>query len=150
MDSSLTIKVIPYPKSREDMLDALEVRYAVFIDEQKFEYDLEEDGQDSKSIHIVLYKDNKPIGTVRIIPLKPILKLSRLCILKEYRKKGLSKYLMEEHIKRSREMKDQGFEKIFLESQIQVAGLYEKYGFVTTSGVVMVEDYPHKNMELLL
>ena len=150
MDKNIELKVISYPKTREEILDALSVRYAVFIDEQGFESELEEDGYDNKSIHIVLYVDKKPVGNVRIIPKKPILKLSRLCILKEYRKKGLSKYLMEKYIKICKTMKSEGFDKIYLEAQVQVVGFYELHGFVTTSDVIIVEDYPHKSMEMVL
>jgi predicted GNAT family N-acyltransferase len=144
------LKTISFPKSREEILDALSVRYEVFINEQGFESELEEDGYDSKSIHIVLYLDKKPVGNVRMIDKKPILKLGRFAVLKEHRNKGYGRLLMEEFIKQAKEMKKLGYEKIFLEAQIQVVEYYESFGFITTSDVIIVEDYPHKSMEFLL
>ena len=144
------VKVLKYPKTREEILDALFVRYTVLRDEQGFPKELEEDEYDTKSYHIILYCNNKPIGNVRLVPLKPIIKLTRLCILKEFRGKNLSRYLMAEYLKQCQILKKDGYTKSYLEGQVQVLPFYEIFGYKTVSDIIIVQNYPHKKMELIL
>lgn len=144
------VKVIKNPKTREEILDALSVRYTVLRDEQGFPKELEEDEYDKKSYHIVLYCNDKPIGNVRLVPLKPIIKLTRLCVLKEFRRKKLSLHLMNEYLKQCQELKKEGYTKSHLEAQVQVIPYYEIFGYKSISEEIIVQNYPHKKMELIL
>ena len=45
-------------------------------------------------------------------------------------------------------LKNHRCKRIYCESQIQVVEFYKKYGFEEISDVVIIENYPHKKLEL--
>ncbi|EIW73077.1 hypothetical protein TREMEDRAFT_59238 [Tremella mesenterica DSM 1558] len=76
----------------EQMSQAMEIRYKVFIEEQGYPACIEiGDPEDPISTHFLMSKDGKEIGTARITPQG---KLGRVAILKSYRGQGLAKPLL--------------------------------------------------------
>ncbi len=108
-------------KSYDEITDGLEIRETVFVKEQGFGESNEKDEDDFTSAHFIAYYQNggirKAFGNVRLINKENYGKLSRMAILKEFRGKGLSKYLMEALIK---EAKEQKYKRIYVEAQHQV------------------------------
>ena len=47
-------------------------------------------------------------------------------------------------------LKNKNCKRIYCEGQIQVVDFYKKFGFEEISDVIMVENYPHKKLELNL
>jgi cystathionine beta-lyase len=103
----------------------MSIRTVVFVDEQKVDQALEQDGRDSECIHYILFDEGKAIGTVRRRFTENGLKLERLAILKEYRGKGYAHHLMSFILKDILPCK----QKIYMHAQEGVEEIYKKYGF---------------------
>ena len=56
----------------DDLIQCLEIRRAVFIEEQGVSVEDEVDGQDSKALHFLLRVNTVPVGTSRILILDEI------------------------------------------------------------------------------
>ncbi|KZZ92654.1 Acyl-CoA N-acyltransferase [Ascosphaera apis ARSEF 7405] len=105
----------PNPPSNPKIFnDAMFVRTTVFIDEQHCSPENELDFDDSRSWHWVFYdtQSQQPAGVLRIVPpphephdfienktfkepTRPYIKLGRIALLKEYRGKGLGKFVIQ-------------------------------------------------------
>jgi predicted GNAT family N-acyltransferase len=128
----------------DEMNICYKLREIVFIQELDIPH---YDEKDNSSIHFLLLENNLPIGTVRIFPDNKIAVLGRLCLLKEQRKKGAGKILMEEVINYC---KKQGFEKIVLGTQEQNIGFYGKSGFTVCEEKIYGRKYAVCDMQLIL
>lgn len=120
------------------------VRKKVFVDEQKFDADIEIDEIDDFASHIKLMIDEKPVATARYFLEDGKYHIGRFCILKEYRKLGLGHEIIAEIEK---DIKQKGHDYICLSAQFPVREFYAKAGFLQVSEVYMEEDYPHIKME---
>lgn len=129
-----------------DFSAASQVRKIVFIDEQKFSYDL--DDTDKIAFHALVCDDDKPIATGRFFFDKNnIPHIGRVAVLKEYRKSGVGRYLMEILEKTAAE---QGAKYITLGAQMRAADFYSRLGY-TTYGEPYFEEYcEHINMKKYL
>ena len=108
--------------------DATDIRYNVFIAEQKFPEGSDIDALDEKSEHLVLY-DHKdaPLATARINELeKPWYQIERVAVSKNARKLGLGKILIQEMEER---ILENGGEAITLNSESEAIGFYKKNGY---------------------
>ena len=121
--------------------EAKEIRYTVFVIEQGFVEEFDEN--DSKSIHIVMYVDDKPVGTTRIVysEIHHSYSIGRFAVSKEYRSKGLGKELMKATEKEA--IKRFGHIQIGVSSQEQASGFYEKVGYKYTNERYLDQDCPH-------
>ena len=103
------------------------IRTTVFVDEQGFIDEFDE--SDNQAIHILLFLDDKAVGTSRVIFSKEhnCYAIGRFAILKEYRKLGLGNSLLqfteEEIVKRF------GHVLIGVSSQMQASEFYAKNGY---------------------
>ncbi len=82
-----------------DLQAALEIRKAVFIEEQQVPESDEFDQFDTlgdQCGHVLVYHENQPAGTGRVRIVNHTGKLERICILKPYRKYGLGKVIISE------------------------------------------------------
>ena len=78
----------------DDLVQCLEIRRAVFIEEQGVSVEDEMDGQDSKALHFLARDNTVPVGTARILILDEIGKIGRVCVLAPYRGRGHANALM--------------------------------------------------------
>ncbi|WP_303862897.1 GNAT family N-acetyltransferase [Alkalibaculum bacchi] len=131
-------------KNKEELKDAFYIRLKVFVEEQGVPRENELDEYEDVSEHIVLYKDKLPVATGRIRVIHGDAKLQRICVLKEYRKLGLGKVIIEslESIARKK-----GCKKAILGAQVQAKEFYEKLGYTQRSGLFMDEGIPHIEMQ---
>lgn len=108
------------------------LRKIVFCDEQKFSLNVEFDEYDSPenntTLHVLLYVNKNPVGSARIYFFEKENKwcLSRICILKEFRRKKLGNCLMNELIKKCQEKK---INEVFLSGLFTAKDFYIKNGF---------------------
>ena len=116
------------------------IREAVFIKEQKVPVELEWDGEDESSIHIVAYFDNKPAGTARILKSGQI---GRMSVLAEYRKQGIGTQLLKQAEAEARIM---GLNRVFLHAQTYIQHFYEKEGYHPKGDIFMDAGIPHIEM----
>lgn len=131
----MTVKVFDYLPE-----DAKSVRVNVFIHEQGFLFDY--DSTDDVATHIVIYCGKEPVCACRIftcdIPGTYI--LGRLCVLKEYRSRGIGTRMLEEAEKC---VKSRGCNAIILHSQSHAKFFYEKAGYEEYGEVEFEQGQPH-------
>ena len=125
----------------DKMKDSLDIRKKVFVIEQKVPLDFEMDGLDDKCVHFVLYVDHKPVVTCRLRRVDTYLKLERVATLKEYRKQGLAKKLME-YIQDYAEKKHPDL-SLKTHAQVAVQPFYEKLGWQVKSAIFYEADIAH-------
>lgn len=110
-----------------DLNHAFSIRTKVFVEEQKVPKDLEIDEWEEKAIHFLAWENELPIGTCRLRFVdKFTAKVERVAVLKEKRKTGAGKLLMQtlEDLARQK-----GAQKLLLHAQVQVIPFYKKLGY---------------------
>lgn len=145
MNESVLKIEIKWLSNKENREECISLRKAIFCDEQKFSWDLEIDEYDSENNthtqNLLIFCDKKAIATARL-SLKKDNKwyLSRFCLLKEYRGKKIGNLLIEEFLKKCKEMK---IEEVYLSSQLYVKDFYKKHGFNEFGEVYYDEHVEH-------
>ena len=130
-------------KNKDELQDAFDIRLKVFVEEQGVPRENELDEYEDLSEHLVLYEDNRPVATGRFRVVHGDAKLQRICVLKEYRKLGLGKTVIESLESIARE---KGCKTAILGAQIQAKEFYEKLGYTQSSDLFMDEGIPHVEM----
>lgn len=129
--------------TEQQLEEAFVIRKAVFVEEQHVplvdEFD-EYDHVDAECNHILVYHENKPVGTGRLRVVDHEGKLERICLLENVRSLGLGKVIIEalEDI-----AKEQHIKKVKLHGQTHAEGFYQKLGYETSSDVFMEDGIPH-------
>ena len=120
------------------------IREKVFIEEQKFLNEFDE--LDASAIHELIYDDLKPIATARALTtdFTDTYKLGRICVLKEYRKNGIGKILVENLENYLREL---GVKHIKISAQCRVQGFYKSLGYTAYGDEYLDEYCPHIDMK---
>jgi predicted GNAT family N-acyltransferase len=129
--------------TENDLKMAFHIRKEVFVEEQGFPLEFEFDEFDTLnalSEHILVYYNEKPVGTGRLRVVDGLGKLERICILEPYRKFGLGKIILKtlEEI-----AKEHGITQVKLHGQTQAEGFYKKLGYRTSSDIFMEDGGPH-------
>ena len=121
-----TIPEIRLIRDDDEYKDILTVRNLVFVKEQNVPKDIEFDGLDKESVHVIAKLDKKTIGCARVRSIDGKLKLERIAVLKEYRSKGFGKRLMQYLILYCEE---RNAEEIVIHAQYYLKRFYERLGF---------------------
>ena len=129
--------------TNQELYDMLDLRYTVFMMEQKIFY-IDTDYKDQKSIHyFVKDEHDKIISYLRLIP-KGVkyeeYAIGRVVTDQNYRKLGLATMLMKEA------MHDVKGEPVRLSGQAYLKTYYENLGFKTIKGPYIEEDILHYEM----
>ena len=103
--------------------DAKFIRKQVFIIEQNIPEEEEWDDQDMISDHFVVYDQDQPIATARLLQNNSV---GRVAVLKAYRGQGIGRMIMLEIIRQAHQQ-DRKF--LHLSSQVHAISFYEKLGF---------------------
>lgn len=128
-----------------DFIDAIRIRVDVFIKEQGFEPGWEPDEADKNSKQFIALIEGKIVATARIREAADkALKIERMATSKEFRKKGITKGLVS-YIANS--CKKINPNKIWVQSQVQAQGFYEKCGFKAMSKPYYLYGIQHIDME---
>lgn len=129
--------------TRDELETAFYIRKEVFVSEQGVsladefdQYDQLNNGCD----HILVYYNGEPVGTGRVRVVEGVGKLERICILKEYRKYGLGKVIIEAL---ERIVGESGVSSVKLHGQVQAQGFYTKLGYDASSAVFLEDGIPH-------
>jgi predicted GNAT family N-acyltransferase len=123
--------------------DAAAVRRRVFLEEQKFPWDLDE--MDERSVHLVFYCGATPVATARAFSEQDGgFHIGRVAVLRELRGRGLGARLM-----RSLEVAliERGATKLELGAQIDAVPFYEKLGYMPVGDVFDDAGAPHQMMQ---
>jgi len=139
---NLRYKLVENDKELEEILD---IRKRIFVEEQGIPETLEQDGNDSSALHMVVKNGDIAVGTVRIRFLNnQQAKLERMAILKPLRGAGIGRGIitfLEE------ELKKRGIEQIVLHAQYYVIDFYIKCGFRETGLPFLEADIQHIRLE---
>ncbi|MEH6988168.1 MULTISPECIES: GNAT family N-acetyltransferase [Bacillales] len=137
----MEVKVV---SSEQELLDAFSVRKHVFVSEQNVPEEEEIDQFEDEAVHFVLYNNGMPAGAGRFRTVDGNGKVERICVLKEHRKSGSGKAIMdkiEEHALK------QGLSALKLNAQTQAIPFYEKLGYKVISEEFMDAGIPHRTMK---
>ena len=118
--------------------EAIMIRTKVFMEEQGFKNEF--DPIDENAFHLVLFENDRPIGTCRFFAEEDHYAIGRLAVLKSGRGKGFAKQLVSEAQK---EIKKLGGTKILIHAQKRLEKMYERLGF-RSCGIEDLDDgVPH-------
>lgn len=90
-DKNIQIRVVHSDQEYEDMKY---IRRQVFVKEKGIPEEKEFDGNDHSSTHLVAYRDEKPIGTMRIRYFADFVKFERMAVIKGQRDSEISSLIM--------------------------------------------------------
>jgi len=146
-DSEYTTSAPAFGIQSSTFADAMKVRIAVYVDEQSVPLENEQDDDDDKSWHWVVYSSSsQPVATIRIVcpphghaaegpdpdkePKGEYLKVGRLATIKEARGKGIAKQLVGDalqFVQTNKELPGDG--RLLAHAQKVVVGFWEGMGF---------------------
>ena len=125
MSETLKITLVNYSEETQGIE---QIRRRVFHEEQNIDEELEFDGLDETSEHLLAYLNQEPIGTLRIREVNPkLVKIERLAVLSTARNQGIGRKLMEYAIALITE-KNQ-YEQIVIHAQYHLKIFYQSFGF---------------------
>ncbi|CAM4365275.1 hypothetical protein F901_00391 [Acinetobacter dispersus] len=120
--------------------DAKLIRTLVFIQEQGIAEADEWDEQDAISQHFVIYDQDQPIATARLLQNNSV---GRVAVLKAYRGQGLGQMIMLNIIDFAQQ---QGRVFLHLSSQVHAMSFYQQLGFVVQGDEYDECGIPHIEM----
>ncbi|MFV5593736.1 GNAT family N-acetyltransferase [Acinetobacter junii] len=124
--------------------DAKFIRKQVFIIEQNIPEEEEWDDQDMISDHFVVYDQDQPIATARLLQNNSV---GCVAVLKTYRGQGIGRMIMLEIIRQAHQQ-DRTF--LQLSSQVHAISFYEKLGFSIQGDAYDECGIPHIKMQLVI
>ncbi len=130
-------------KKPDDIKQCFEVRFEVFIKEQKFDEDIEIDHFDDIAYHVLITNENKAIATARFFLYEDYYKIGRVCVLKKYRNLNVGNLLLKtiENF-----LKKENVKKIYLSSQYTSKDFYFKNGYKQIGAIYLEEGCKHIKM----
>lgn len=139
--NSLQIRTVRY----QDELAAIKyIRTTVFQQEQGVSADLEFDGLDEGSSHLLAYLNGEAVGTARIREIDGnTAKIERLAVLSSARKQGVGKDLMRSALN---EILEQNKSLAIVHAQEYIADLYRQLGFAIVGERFTKAGIPHVKM----
>ena len=120
--------------------DAKFIREQVFIIEQNISEQDEWDDQDLISQHFVVYDNDQPIATARLLKNNSV---GRVAVLKPYRGQGIGHLIMLEIINYAQHHRRSVLQ---LSSQVHAISFYEKLGFKVQGNQYDECEIPHIEM----
>lgn len=110
-----------------EIIGALQLRVEVFVIEQGGKPSWEPDDADKLSIHVIGIENGQIVATARFRESSSkIIKIERMAIKKDYRRKGIGKNLLEFMLTKIDQLRP---DKIWVQSQLEAQDFYLKCGF---------------------
>ncbi|MEH7746613.1 GNAT family N-acetyltransferase [Neobacillus drentensis] len=136
----MTVKIV---ENQKELEDAYFIRKTVFVEEQAVPLEEEIDAYENDAKHFVLYHEGSPVGAGSFRFVDGYGKVERICVLKEARKTGAGKAIMNtiENYAREKEI-----HKLKLNAQTQAIPFYSGLGYEVVSEEFMDAGIPHKTM----
>lgn len=128
----------------DHLIDHFIIRKIVFIDEQNVSYEEEFDLVEKQRVPFVVYDGPHPIGAARLNLNKDYTKIERVCVLKEYRSKGIGKLIMEYLFDY---LKNLEIKEVLISAQVQALKFYEGLGFEKFGDIFLDANIPHYKMK---
>jgi len=134
----LRIELMPWKKARAH---AAPIRFAVFVEEQGVPIDIELDGQDVLSVHAIVFDEEKPVATGRLLPDGHI---GRMAVLKDWRRRGIGALMLQSLMQRA---KERGYTEVALSAQVQAVRFYRAHGFTPEGDEYLEAGIKHQAMK---
>ncbi len=122
------------------MRDALDLRRAVFVEEQGVPPEMEVDDEDKEAIHLVATIGERVVATLRITSMGNADRIGRVAVRREFRGKRIASRLVE---RANRLIAENGRREIMLHAQIQTVDFYRRLGYCEEGEVEMDAGIPH-------
>lgn len=136
--------IVKKAQSGKEINDALDVRYQVFVVEQKIDKDIELDGLDQDCDHFVAYIDGLAVGAGRIRYLdNNKAKIERMAVRSEFRGKKIGGEILRTMVSYLTKNK---IIEIILNSQYHAKAFYEKFGFKSEGKIFKEANIDHIKM----
>ena len=103
---------------------AAQVRFVVFVEEQKVPAELELDELDAECVHALVEVEGKAVATGRLCPDG---RIGRMAVLKEFRGQGFGSEILRALISAA-EMRSQ--HETYLHAQLHALGFYAQHGYL--------------------
>lgn len=132
--------LVKHITSQAELNIAFDIRKKVFVEEQGVPLENEIDQYENTAEHILVYYNDKPVGTGRLRIVDGVAKLERICVLASHRKYGLGNLIVQ---KLEEIAKEKGLIKSKLHGQVQAEQFYTKLGYHKESHIFMEEGIPH-------
>lgn len=129
------------------MMQALELRHAVFVLEQGVPAELEIDEYDAIATQLVVLQEGQVVATMRLLPHGDAMKIGRVAVRRDLRRKGIGTRLMRRGIMQAAEC---GFRSAILDAQVCSMPFYGRMGFVGEGEAFDDAGIPHMRMRLAL
>ncbi len=134
----------------EDLSEVFTIRRVVFMDEQHVPEADEFDQFEEESVHYLALYENIPCGAARWRSTDNGIKLERFAVLPEFRGKGVGYALVDKVISDVIRENRSGHDRMYLNAQVDVVGLYRKFGFKPVGEVFDECDILHQQMERMI
>ena len=121
---------------KDENADAFYVRRKVFVEEQNIPECDEFDGSDIGVIQAVVYDNNSPVATGRLIKVENEMRIGRGT--------GTGKLLMNSLLEKAKEC---GYKEIIVHAQTHALGFYGSLGFEEYGEVYIEDKILHKSMK---
>ena len=130
-----------------EFVQAMQIRTAVFVEEQSVPVELERDEFDAVATHVLLRVDDRPAGTGRIFhdpQSRSTMRLGRVAVLKEFRGRGLGNLIVAELLRQAENTA--GCRQVLIHAQKQVEPWYAAMGFVAFGDEFVEAGIVHREM----
>lgn len=114
-------------QGRNNINEALEIRKKVFIEETKIKENIS-DNFDDFAFNVVVYEDDVPVGTGRLLFKDGRYFIDNVCVLKEFRGRYYADLIIRMLVRRAINM---GAEKTYTDCSESLKMLFEQIGFET-------------------
>jgi predicted GNAT family N-acyltransferase len=131
-------------RGEDEMAALLELRHAVFCDEQGVPEREELDGRDREGMHLVAVAGDDVLATCRLLFVGPTVQFSRLAVRRDVRRHGIASALLD---LADAEAKSAGARRLVLHAQTYARLLYESAGYEPRGRIFMEAGIEHIAME---
>lgn len=140
---SLAIALATTP---EEIKSCLELRWAVFVDEQGVAPDEEQDGEDDICHHVIAQSGDKATGAARFQRIDDYIKIQRVCVDGSFRGQGIGADVIKFIVEQARTYDT--VQSVRLGAQTHALDFYRKLGFREFGPEYLDAGIPHQDMEL--
>ncbi len=138
MTEDISLRILDWPAAHDE---AMRVRTAVFVVEQRVPVEIELDEWDPRSDHVLAYAPGGPaVGTGRLLPDGHI---GRMAVLREWRGRGVGGRILVALVERAA---TRGMKRLLLNAQTHAVPFYTRHGFVAFGDEFLEADIPHVTM----
>jgi predicted GNAT family N-acyltransferase len=116
----------------------------VFVEEQGVPEAEEVDGRDPDAMHLVALTEAGLVGTCRLLTEEDAVRLGRLAVAPEVRRRGVASAILEAA---EDEARRRGARRVVLNAQTQADELYRRHGYVVSGDRFLEAGIEHLPME---